>query len=163
MKYPKISTTVNVFKKIISKDLTYTKLLDEIEKHVKEDRFDEALQLEKSLTFSFHKDEDKAQKQLKFILKNQIIHEHIEQLEKTTVKELELAISLIHDTKIEFTSGPLTAQKLMTEYGIYELLSKFEHQSFPMKEAIVEILNSAQSNKNVIKNLKKEIVNLHHL
>lgn len=168
MKYPKISTTIKAYKELLTLNNEYTvasahnETLDKIHELIKNDKFEEALQLEKSIHLSPYKDEHKVEKEFKYILKNQILHEYINDLQKDMTKYNEMAVSLLpympqHKDllNIAFLNN--------TDNGIYEIISILEKQSFNLKGAILHLFHCAQHKKNEIKLLKKDQTELHNL
>lgn len=168
MKYPKISTTIKAYKELFLLNnektvaLVHNDILDKVHEHVKNDNFKDALAIEKSINLSMYKDEHKVEKEFKYILKNQILHELISELQKDMTKYNEMAVSLLPNMP-EHKDLLNIAFLNNTDNGIYEVMSVLEKQSFNLKGAILHLFHCAQHKKNEIKALKKDQTDLHNL
>lgn len=168
MKYPKISTTIKAYKELFILNnehtvaLVHNETLDQIHELVKNDKFEEALQLEKSIHLSLYKDDHKVEKEFKYILKNQILHELIDELVKEMTKFNEMAVSLLPYMPEHKKLLDISVLN-NTDSGIYDIISRLEKQSFNLKGAVLHLFHCAQNKKNQIKKFKKDQAELHNL
>jgi len=161
-----ISTTVKAFKELLVIDndlnlLDKLQHLDDIQAHFELNDFKTALELEKSLSFSFYKSEDKAEKEFKYILKNQILNAHIRYLEKEIIEFNVMALSLL-PTNVR-TQGIFTEDKLIKDLDYLSLvITRISNDHFALKDAIIHLFDLSIKRTKEIKSLKKDLAEVQH-
>jgi hypothetical protein len=161
-----ISTTVKAFKELLVIDndprlIERLKDLDDIQSHFELKDFKTALQLEKGLSFSFHKGEEKAQKEFQYILKNQILTAYIHHLESEVSEFNSMALSLLpHTFK---TQGLFTEEKLIKDVGgLNATMKRISTEHHALKEAIIHLFDLSLKRTAAIKLLKKDLAEIQH-
>lgn len=161
-----ISTTLKAFKELLVIDndlnlLDKLQHLDDIQVHFERNDFKTALELEKGLNFSFHKSDEKAQKEFKYILKNQILNAHIHYLETEIVEFNTMALSLLPNNFK--TQGVFTEEKLIKDVvGLGVVMKRISTEHFALKDAIVHLFDLSIKRTKEIKSLKKDLAEVQH-
>lgn len=160
-----VSTTIKAFKELVQSGYSSNKSdlllnLDAIQECFDRKDFENALSQEKQLSFSFHKSDEKAEKEFKFILKNQIINAHIEFLNDEAKEFNTLAFSLSpnnfqHDNNY-------SAIKQFGDSELHRFIREIGAAHIVLKDAIIHLFNLSIKRNEQIKLLKKDLADIIH-
>lgn len=159
-----VSTTIKAFKELVQSGYSFTKSelisnLDAIQECFDRKDFENALSLEKQLSFSFHKSDEKAEKEFKFILKNQIINAHIEFLNDEAKEFNTLAFSLSPNN---FQHDNYSAIKQFGDSELHRFIREIGAAHIVLKDAIIHLFNLSLKRNEQIKLLKKDLADIIH-